>query len=163
MTLKDSALRGAVWFGHAVKAAGQWGGGMIRDTTRRIVQRFTRREDQRSEYMPVSGFPMARFDLHGDFHFLQPTEAKHSFRRELARSHAQLAEQLRSEEEELARVAARVVRLQSLLRAQQSLLLGTTRENEAERASMSALFQPLVGVSMRSDRDLDHPDLSRPN
>ncbi|SLM46506.1 protein of unknown function [Nitrospira japonica] len=163
ITLKESTLRGAVQCGHGVKVAGQWGGRMVRDAARLIVRRFERREEKRPEHMPVAGFPMARFDVYGDFHFLQPSEAKQSFRRELARSHAQLAEQLRAEEEELSRVAARVVRLQSLLRAQQSLLLGSTRDNEAERASLRAPFQSLVGVGMRSDREHEHPDLYRPN
>ncbi|BFU94093.1 MAG: hypothetical protein NTNFB02_08150 [Nitrospira sp.] len=128
-----------------------------------MVQRFRRRAEKRSDYAPTSGFSMARFDLYGGFHFLQPSEAKQSFRRELARSHAQLVEQLRAEEEELSRVAARVVRLQSLLRAQQSLLLDVTRGSEAERASLNAPFQSLVGVGMHSGREAEHPDLFRPN
>jgi len=163
ITLQDWALHGTVRFGQGVKVAGQWGGRTVRDAFRWVVRRFERPEEKRPEHMPVAGFPMARFDVYGDFHFLQPSEAKHSFRRELARSHAQLVEQLRVEEEELSRVAARVVRLQSLLRAQQSLLLETTRGTEAARASLNAPFQPLVGVGMGSGREGEHPDLFRPN
>lgn len=163
ITLKDWTVRGAVRVGHGLTVAAQWGGRMARNAARGMVRRFRRLEEKRPEQMPASGFSMARFDQFGGFHFLHPSEAKQSFRRELARSHAQLVEQLRVEEEELSRVAARVVRLQSLLRAQQSLLLETTRGSEAGRASMNASFQSLVGVGMRSDRAGEHPDLFRPN
>lgn len=160
---KDSAAHGAVWLGRGLAVAGGRGFGMARDSVRAMAQRFRHREEKRTDQVLTSGFPMARFDFHGDLHFLQPSEAKQSFRRELARSHAQLVEQLRAEEEELSRVAARVVRLQSLLRAQQSLLLEATRGSEVDRASLNASFQPLVGVGLRSGREAESPDLFRPN
>ncbi|MDF0643203.1 MAG: hypothetical protein P0111_04180 [Nitrospira sp.] len=161
--LKETGARGAAWVGQGLAVAGQRGLALAQDLARRMVQRFRRRAVKRSNHVPTSGFSLGRFDLYGDFHFPQLSETKQSFRRELARSHAQLVEQLRAEEEDLARVAARVVRLQSLLRAQQSLLLEVTRGSEAERASLNAPFQPLVGVGMHSDREAEHPDLFRPN
>jgi signal transduction histidine kinase len=77
-------------------------------------------------------------------------------RRELSNARARLVEELLAEEEELTRVATRVVRLQSLIRSQEHLLaeMAHSEENPADSGRfLAATADDLVGIGKSSSRE----------
>lgn len=116
-------------------------------------QQIGSRQQKRS----ASDYPALRFEacstgLRFSRLFSQREEA---LGRELTRSHARFVEELLAEEEELTRVATKVVRLQSLIRSQEHLLGEMVHSHEDQQES--SLF--LAGVRRQPCR---HRQVVRP-
>jgi hypothetical protein len=146
-----------LWLGlvHLTKVGltSAWSGIRMAISWLRSQQRDFQAKNQSGGNLAISTFDasLAEFRVR---QLSSPSEQ--AFRRELAKSHAQLAEQLLTAEEELARATTRVAHLRNLILAQEVLLVEMTRgeENLAERnQSFEASVDHLVAVGRTSGRE----------
>jgi len=141
-----------VW--HGLVTFGQSGLPMIRNRTYATDSRLNSQlvfSNQSSGDLPAG-----RFEIHSTercaLHLSSPREQ--DLRQELTEGHARFVGDLLAEEEELARVSMRVVRLQSLIRAQEQLLAEIASQgNPLETNQFPAeTFDNLVGIGKSSSQ-----------
>lgn len=98
--------------------------------------------------------PASRFGAHStDRRSLRLSSWERDLSQELTEGHARLVEELLAEEENLTRLATRVMRLKNLVRAQEHLLaeMAQTDENQAESSQFPAeTVDNLVGIGKSS-------------
>ena len=115
--------------------------------------RSPRMAARQSSWNPAASRFMAHSTDRRSPHVSSPRQQ--DLRQHLTEGHARLVEELLADEEELTRVSARVVRLQSLIRAQEHLLavIASIDENQSESGQFPAeIVDNLVGIGKASSR-----------